>query len=134
MTHELAHALADRAGWHGTRIFNEGFAEAFGFNNDSGVDRLPIRQVVENFALTPDNFYTAGLFVRFLVEDYGLDRFAEFMRATGSDDDFATVSASFEDAMGVSIEDSFAASCAATPQSWAPAPIATAFILIALAK
>jgi len=107
LTHELAHAVSDRAGWQGTRPFVEGFAESFAFSNDVDVERLPIQQVIENFVVDPDNYYTAGLFVRFLVEDYGLDKFAEFMRRTAPDDDFAAVSASFEDAIGEPIESVF---------------------------
>ena len=109
MTHELAHAVADRAGWRGTSIFNEGFAEAFGFNNDNDVERLPIREVVEHFRFDVDNYYTAGLFVRFLVADYGLENFARFMRTTEREDDFATVAAAFEESLGVSIETAFEA-------------------------
>ena len=47
--------------------------------------------------------------VRFLVEDYGLENFAQFMRTTERDDDFTAVSASFKEALGVSIESAFEA-------------------------
>ncbi|MEZ4385593.1 MAG: hypothetical protein R3A79_30020 [Nannocystaceae bacterium] len=104
LTHELAHAVADRAGWDGPRVFNEGFAEAFAFNNDSGVERLPIRAVVEDFAVDSDNYYTAGLFVRFLVERYGIERFGAFMRATGRDADLRAVGASFEAHLGETLD------------------------------
>lgn len=107
LTHELAHAVADRAGWQGTRVFVEGFAEAFGSNNKTDVERVPIRDVVERFTFNLDNYYTAGLFVRFLVEDYGLENFAAFMRTTERDADFAAVSISFEAALGVPIESAF---------------------------
>jgi hypothetical protein len=105
LTHELAHAVADRAGWDGPRVFREGFAEAFAFNNDSGVERLPIRAVVEDFAVDSDNYYTAGLFVRFLVEAYGVERFGAFMRATRRDADFGAIAASFEAHLGETLDE-----------------------------
>jgi len=109
LTHELAHAVADRAGWDGPRAFKEGFAEVFGFNSDTDVERLPIRGVIEDFVAGRDHYYTAALFVRFLVERYGLDRFGDFMLATDKDDEFSAIEASFKTHFGEPIDAAFAA-------------------------
>ena len=108
-THELAHAVADRAGWDGPRALTEGFAEAYGFNSEGGLVRLPIRGVVEDFDRSADSYYTAGLFVRFLVDRHGLGPFGELMRATDSDSDFDEVAAAFEAHLGEPIEAAFEA-------------------------
>ena len=108
-THELAHAVADRAGWDGPRAFEEGFAEVFGFNSDTDVERLPIRGVIEDFVVGRDHYYTVALFVRFLVERYGLDRFGDFMLATDNDDEFSLIEVSFKTHFGESIDAAFAA-------------------------
>ena len=120
LTHELAHAVTDRAGWKGTQVFREGIADVLGFNNNIDVERLPIREVIRNNERDPDSTYTTALFVRFLLEEHGLEKLAQFMRATDLDDDFATVSAAFEDALGVSIDSAFDAfSSYPTCSAWA---------------
>jgi len=107
-THELAHAVADRAGWMGPRAFSEGFAEAFGGDFDAGTQRLPIREVVEHFEVSPDHYYTAALFVRFLIERHGVQLLGDFMRGTERDDELVSISEDFEAVFSEPLESAFA--------------------------
>lgn len=102
--HELAHAVAIPAGVRGPAAFQEGFAEVFSDGQDSEPNRLPISEVLESFAGDGGSYYTAGLFVRFLIEDYGLEKLLGFMRATDADDGPATQASAFADAYGVTLE------------------------------
>lgn len=102
--HELAHAVAAPAGIRGPVAFQEGLAEVFSDGQDSDPKRLPIGDVLDNFAGDGGSYYTAGLFVRFLIEDYGLEKLLTFMRATDEDDSPAAQASTFADVYGVTLE------------------------------
>lgn len=98
--HELAHVVANFAGLEGPRAFSEGFAEVFNDGGQRGTERLSINEVLKSFQLDDPNFYTAGLFVRFLIERHGIEALAEFMRSTDPSFDLARYSPIFEDVFG----------------------------------
>jgi len=106
--HELAHAVAKPAGIRGPLAFQEGFAEVFSDGQDSEPERLPIVDVVGDFAGDGGSYYTAGLFVRFLIEEYGLEKLLAFMRGTAEDDGIEGFSKVFENVYGVALNDTFA--------------------------
>ena len=105
--HELAHAVAMPAGIRGPLAFQEGFAEVFSDGQDSEPDRLPIADVVRDFAADGGSYYTAGLFVRFLIEEYGLEKLLAFMRGTTKHGGFEGFSKVFKDVYGVALSDTF---------------------------
>lgn len=98
--HELAHEAAKLNGFRGPNVFQEGYAEVFGNGLSSDDTRLPIDQVLHHFERNVNNYYTAGLFVRFLIERDGLDVFLAFMKRTDRDDSFDRFSAIFEEEFG----------------------------------
>jgi hypothetical protein len=98
--HELAHTVANLAGVHGPSPFSEGFAEAFNDGGQPGTERVPIDDVLRNFEFDDQNYYTAGLFARFLIERHGLEIFADFMRSTETDLGFTQFAPIFEDIFG----------------------------------
>lgn len=94
--HELAHAVAQGSGHEGARAFQEGFAEVFGDGLSSSTTRLPADEVLRSFTQEGPHYYTAGLFIRFLIERHGLEPLLSFLRRTHLDDAFARVSSVFE--------------------------------------
>jgi len=101
--HELAHEVAKLTGHHGPSVFQEGYAEVFG-NGIYGIDtRLPLEQVLRDFEHDGPNYYTAGLFVRFLIERDGLDTVLAFMRRTNHETSFSAMSVIFEEEFSSSL-------------------------------
>lgn len=107
--HELAHSVATPAGLGGPLAFQEGFAEVFSDGQFSVAERLPIADVVQDFAGDGGSYYTAGLFVRFLIEEYGLEKLLAFLRNTDRDDGVETYAAVFEETYGAPLTDALAA-------------------------
>jgi hypothetical protein len=108
--HELAHVLARRVGARGPWAIGEGFAEVFGDGLYSTTRRLPIEDVMADVeADRGGSYYTAGLFVRFLIEEYGLESLLEFMRRTDRDSDADEYGAAFQAVFGAPIADAYAA-------------------------
>lgn len=98
--HELAHAVAKRAGIRGTESFGEGLADALD-NGFGGIrPKLPIEPVLRDFAYDDDAYYTAGRFVRFVMERHGLEGLVEFLRRTSRGDSFGVVEREFARALG----------------------------------
>jgi len=101
--HELAHAVAMLTGHHGPSAFQEGYAEVFG-NGVYGVEaRLPLDQVLMDFEHDGPHYYTASLFVRFLIERDGLDAVLAFMRRTRPETSFSALSVIFEEEFASSL-------------------------------
>lgn len=98
--HELAHAVARRGGIHGSEAFREGFAEALGNGFEPKRLRVPIEPVLRDFGYGDEDYYTAALFLRFLIERHGISMVSEFLKRTGKDDSFASVLATFADILG----------------------------------
>lgn len=98
--HELAHAVARRGGVHGTEAFREGFAEAFSNGVEPGKPRAPIEPVLRDFAYMDEDYYTAGLFLRFIVERHTLENVVVFLRRTSRDDYFSVVEREFLEVLG----------------------------------
>lgn len=135
--HELAHVLAHRVGARGPWAIGEGFAEVFGDGLSSMSRRLPIEDVMADVeADRGGSYYTAGLFVRFLIEEYGLESLLEFMRRTDRGSDPDEYGAAFQAVYAVPIAEAFAAfeaypsclmrnnrvalyECAEAPVAWA---------------
>jgi hypothetical protein len=108
--HELAHVVAREAGVLGPHAFSEGFAEMFGDGKVSTPRRLPIADVVADIeADRGGGYYTAALFVRFLVEEYGLETLLEFMRRTDRDTAPKDYAEAFLAVFSTSLEDAFVA-------------------------
>lgn len=93
--HELVHYVAGQIG-NGGAFFDEGLAvalsgEALRKRADlerlarTAAGRLPVSQLVARFeSLEPEGAYAlAGSFVGFLIEDQGMARVSEFLRACG---------------------------------------------------
>jgi hypothetical protein len=95
--HELAHAVARRGGIGGSDAFREGFAEALSNGFEPKKPRVPIEPVLRNFAYRDEDYYTAGLFLRFLMERHSLDDVAAFLSQTSPSDSFVAVSDAFAD-------------------------------------
>jgi hypothetical protein len=107
--HELAHVVMRLAGVRGPHAFNEGLAEVFGDGNVYTPKRLPIADVVADIEAQDGGYYTASMFVRFLIEEYGLETLLEFMRRTDRDtgpDDYVEA---FQEVFGTPLEDAFVA-------------------------
>lgn len=102
--HELAHAVAYLAGMDGAIPFSEGFAEVFNDGGQPDTERLPIDDVLQNFEFDDPNYYTMGLFSRFLIERHGLEAFVDFLRSSDRDSSFAQFAPIFEDVFGEPIE------------------------------
>ena len=98
--HELAHAVARRGGVRGTEAFREGFAEALSNGLEPGQPRIPIEPVLRDFAYMDEDYYTAGLFLRFIVERHGFENVGEFLRRTSRDDSFDVVAREFLEVLG----------------------------------
>lgn len=101
--HELTHAVAYLAGIEGPTPFEEGFAEVFNDGGDPDTEPAPLDEVLRGFKYDGTYYYTAGQFVRFLIERYGLEPFVQFLRSTGSDD-FEQFAPIFADVFGEPIE------------------------------
>lgn len=98
--HELAHAVARRGGVRGSEAFREGFAEALSNGFEPKKPRVDLEPVLRNFAYLDADYYTAGLFTRFLIERHGLTSFASFLKRTSKDDSFEVVSVVFAEVFG----------------------------------
>lgn len=98
--HELAHAVARESGHEGARAFQEGYAEVFGNGLYGSKERAPVDDVLRAFSQEGPHYYTAGLFIRFLIERHGLDVLLSFMRRTSLEESFASVSSIFEEEFG----------------------------------
>jgi hypothetical protein len=108
--HELAHVVARQAGVLGPHAFSEGFAEMFGDGKFSTPRRLPIADVIADIeADRGGGYYTAALFVRFLVEEYGLETLLDFMRRTEKDTAPEDYAEAFREVFGTPLEDAFVA-------------------------
>lgn len=95
--HELAHAVARRGEIGGSEALREGFAEALGNGFEPKKLRVPIEPVLRDFAYLDEDYYTAGLFVRFLMERHSLEEVAVLLKRLSRDDSFDAVSAAFAD-------------------------------------
>jgi hypothetical protein len=108
--HELAHVVLRHAGVRGPHAFNEGLAEVFGDGLIYTPRRLPIADVVADIeADRGGGYWTAGLFVRFLIEEHGLETLLEFMRRTDREtapDDYADA---FLEVFGTPLEEAYVA-------------------------
>lgn len=98
--HELAHAVARRGGVHGSEAFREGFAEALSNGFEPKKPRVPIEPVLKDFGYLDADYYTAGLFVRFLIERHSLLEVSAFLKRTSKADSFESVSGVFADVFG----------------------------------
>lgn len=98
--HEITHVVALLGGIGGALPFSEGFAEVFDDGGDPGTELVPIDDALRNFTLDDPNYYTVGLFARFLIERHGLETFVEFLRATDKAHGYAEFSPIFEDVFG----------------------------------
>lgn len=117
--HEIVHAVAAAAAWTGPTAFTEGLAEAYSHGARSGTDRLPVAEVLADFQLTRDHYYTMALFVRFLLERHGVAAFGAFMRATEFEDDVDMFAPSFAAVFAEPLEAAIAAFEAyPTCQAW----------------
>lgn len=102
--HELAHAVARGSGHEGARAFQEGFAEVFGNGLSGSKELVPADEVLRSFSQEGPHYYTAGLFIRFLIERHGLEPLLSLMRRTRLDEAFASVSSTFETEFGESLD------------------------------
>jgi hypothetical protein len=102
--HEISHAVARLGGIGGALPFSEGFAEVFNDGGDPEVEKAPLDDVLRNFTLDDPNYYTAGLFARFLIERHGLETFVDFLHSTDLYASFAQFSPIFEDVFGEPLE------------------------------
>lgn len=98
--HELAHAVARRGDIGGSEAFREGFAEVLGNGFEPKNLRVPIEPVLRTFGYLDEDYYTAGLFLRFLMERHGMDEVAAFLKRGSRDDSFEVISGVFADAFG----------------------------------
>lgn len=98
--HELAHAVTRRGHAIGSEAFREGFAEALSNGFEPAKPRVPIEPVLRDFGYLDEDYYTAGLFVRFIVERHGLDGIVSFLQRTSSDDSFDAVEREFVEVLG----------------------------------
>lgn len=93
--HELAHAVARRGEIGGSEALREGFAEALSNGFEPTMPKIPIEPVLRDFGYLDEDYYTAGLFVRFLMERHSLDAVASFLKRLSRDDPFDAVSSAF---------------------------------------
>lgn len=98
--HELAHAVARRGGIGGSEALREGFAEALSNGFEPKKRRVPIEPVLRDFAYLDEDYYTAGLFVRFLMDRHSLEEVGVLLKRLSPDDPFDAVSAAFADVFG----------------------------------
>ena len=134
--HEVVHLLMSRLG-QSSALFSEGVAVAFQtdpaiavfesrFNGEEvhhaarrylqgGELILPLDRIIETsgFRAVSDttlSYREAGSFVRFLIDEYGLDRFLAFYRSgVVPDDSNGAIKRYFQSAMGVAFDDAEAA-------------------------
>jgi hypothetical protein len=102
--HEVAHAVARLGGIGGALPFSEGFAEVFNDGGELETEQVPLDDVLRNFTLDDPNYYTAGLFARFLIERHGLETFVDFLHSTDLNASFAQFSPIFEGVFGEPLE------------------------------
>lgn len=98
--HELAHAVARRGDIHGSVAFREGFAEALSNGFEPKKLRVPVEPILREFGYLDEDYYTAGLFVRFLMDRHGLPNVSEFLKGTSKEQSFDAVSGVFADVFG----------------------------------
>ena len=107
--HELAHGVADLGGMRGPVAFQEGFAEVFGNGQYSDDERRPAEEVLRDFDHANGSYYTAGLFVRFLIERHGLGLMVDFMRQADEDAPWDEIRETFQGVFHESLEDALLA-------------------------
>jgi hypothetical protein len=108
--HELTHVVTRQGGFRGPLAFNEGLAEVFGDGVHNVPERLPVEDAVYDFEAGGGASYTtAALFVRFLIEEQGLEALLEFLALTDEHDDADEYGRVFREVFGVELEDMFVA-------------------------
>ena len=133
--HEVVHIYTALVG-RPSDFFNEGIAVAFQTNPatsrfesvfngqevhqacaqylQNGTLVVPLNRILltNDFRAIGDSvlsYREAGSFLRFMIDRYSLERVLEFFRISSRTDSIATISARFQTALGVSIEDAEAA-------------------------
>jgi hypothetical protein len=101
--HEIAHAVHDLE-LSGPTVFQEGFAQVYGTGRTTKIDRVDVRLPLKEWTGRDGFYYTIGLFVRFLIEEYGLAPLLTFMSETDYDDCFDDFAPVFEEVYGVTLE------------------------------
>ena len=103
--HELAHGVADLSGMRGPVAFQEGFAEVFGNGQYSDDELRPAEEVLRDFDHASGSYYTAGLFVRFLIERHDLGLLVAFMRQTDEKTPWDKIEKTFQEVFHESLDD-----------------------------
>lgn len=107
--HELTHAVADVGSIGGTRPFREGLAETFSNGLNAGVPDTDLATILKDFPDDGSGYYKMALFVRFLIEEYGIEPLLDFMRRSRLNDPYDTWTMQFAESIGVALEDAMEA-------------------------
>ncbi len=98
--HELTHAVLDAGGYHGPIQFNEGLAEVFGNGMNLEVPRADLSRILEEWPADDSGYYTMALFTRFLIEEYGIEKLLEFLKAAEGRDRYEEFAPAFKAVFG----------------------------------